>query len=66
MNNFSKIICFTILASLASAAFAQHVPNSEKQWAWLYFKRPDGINPVISPDTCSTFYCPMKQTVLRW
>ena len=66
MNNFSKIIIFTILACLSSAAFAQHVPNSEKQWAWLDFKRPDGINPVISPDTCSTFYCPMKQTVLRW
>ena len=51
MNNFSKIICFTILACLSSAAIAQHVPNSEKQWAWLDFKRPDGINPVISPDT---------------
>ena len=27
------------------------VPNEQKQWAWLGFERPEGANPVISPNT---------------
>ena len=66
MNSISKIVIMTALACLSSVSLAQHVPNSQKKWAWLDFKRPMGVNPVISPDTNSVFFCPMKQKVMRW
>ncbi|OJV32757.1 MAG: hypothetical protein BGO29_01320 [Bacteroidales bacterium 36-12] len=30
------------------------------------FIRPAGVNPVISPDTSSVFFCPMNQMDVRW
>ncbi|MDL2257356.1 glycoside hydrolase family 130 protein [Bacteroidales bacterium OttesenSCG-928-I14] len=30
------------------------------------FVRPEGVNPVLSPDTSSVFFCPMNQTDVRW
>ena len=50
----------------AAQASAQHTPNSEKTWAWLDFVRPEGVNPVISPDTSSVFHCPMRGKTMRW
>lgn len=66
MNRFSKLFLVAFAVLMSVSAFAQHVPNSEKKWAWLDFVRPEGVNPVISPDTNSVFFCPMKQKVMRW
>ncbi|HOK35641.1 MAG TPA: glycoside hydrolase family 130 protein [Paludibacteraceae bacterium] len=30
------------------------------------FIRPTGINPVLSPDTTSVFFCPMNQKLVHW
>ena len=30
------------------------------------FQRPEGINPIISPDTTTFFYCPMRQDSVAW
>ena len=35
-------------------------------WAWADFQRPEGINPIISPDTTTFFYCPMRQDSVAW
>ena len=35
-------------------------------WAWADFQRPEGINPIISPDTTTFFYCPMQQDSVAW
>lgn len=35
-------------------------------WALGGFVRPDGINPLIEPDPSSSFYCPMRQTEVKW
>lgn len=55
------VINFTVVATMA-----RKVPNSQKQWAWIGFERPIGINPIISPDSSSHFYCPMTKAVIPW
>ncbi len=35
-------------------------------WAWTDFSRPDGINPVISPDSTTKFLCPMLGEEIAW
>lgn len=30
------------------------------------FIRPEGVNPVLSPDASSTFFCPMNRAEVRW
>lgn len=35
-------------------------------WAWSDFQRPEGINPVISPDTTTRFYCPITKDSVGW
>ncbi|MGD8427234.1 MAG: glycoside hydrolase family 130 protein [Balneolaceae bacterium] len=57
-----KITAFTlILISCTTVGWAQ-TPN----WALGPFKRPDGVNPIITPNEESTFYCPMRDTLVHW
>ena len=35
-------------------------------WALVGFQRPEGVNPVISPDTASKFLCPMREEMVGW
>ncbi len=35
-------------------------------WAWTDFVRPEGINPIISPDSTSMFFCPMRGELVAW
>lgn len=40
--------------------------NDLPAWALGPFVRPEGKNPVISPDTTTLFYCPMRKTQVKW
>lgn len=65
---FSKILffgCIILSMMYANRAFGQQ-KNILPDWAFGPFIRPAGINPVISPNTVSTFYCPMNQDEIRW
>lgn len=35
-------------------------------WPLGQFMRPPGVNPVISPDSNSRFYCPMNKKAVDW
>lgn len=35
-------------------------------WAWTGFRRPEGVNPVISPDSTTLFNCPMQGKPVPW
>jgi len=35
-------------------------------WAWADFQRPEGINPIISPDATTRFYCPLTKDSVEW
>lgn len=37
-----------------------------KNWVMGGFERPTGINPVIAPDSSTSFYDPLSQTTIRW
>ncbi len=36
------------------------------EWAFGPFVRPPGKNPVIAPDSTSSFYCPMRKEAVDW
>ncbi len=55
-----------VCAFLSPALAGERVENASKKWAWLDFRRPAGVNPVLSPDTTSHFYCPMHRASTPW
>lgn len=58
----------TISAILSSCSKKEQVATTTEfpDWAWADFKRPDGINPIISPDSTTRFYCPMTKDSVSW
>ena len=42
------------------------IENPLPSWAFGPFKRPDGVNPVISPNPETTFMDPMSKAPLKW
>lgn len=40
--------------------------NPLPDWAFGGFVRPEGVNPIISPDGASVFNCPMKGQEVKW
>lgn len=53
---------FTLLLLACGALAAQSPPP----WALGPFLRPAGVNPVISPNRMSAFFCPMRKTDVHW
>jgi predicted GH43/DUF377 family glycosyl hydrolase len=47
-------------------ANAQQADTNLPSWALGPFVRPAGVNPIISPDTASTFFDPMHQKQWYW
>lgn len=60
------LLLAVLLPSCSVAEREGKQPNETKKWAWLNFQRPEGVNPIISPDTLSRFYCPMQQKPMGW
>jgi beta-1,2-mannosidase len=61
-----------IIAALGLSLLACSLPavgqkaNKLPDWAIGGFKRPVGVNPVISPDSTTTFFCPMNKRQVDW
>lgn len=55
------VLGLLLLQVLSSPVFAQ-----SEEWAFGPFVRPDGVNPIISPVDHSTFYCPMRDSIIPW
>lgn len=64
---FNRVCLFVILSLLlsCSGSSTKH-PSEFPDWAWTDFQRPVGINPIISPDSTTYFYCPMRQDSVAW
>ena len=41
-------------------------PAKDQNWALLPFEKADNANPVLLPDTNSTFRCPVRNTIVQW
>ena len=62
MKNFA-VFLFGVLASLGAFAQSQ---NKLPAWAMGGFLRPEGVNPIISPNPESVFNCPMRKAPVKW
>lgn len=40
--------------------------RNEDDWALTGFVKPEGMNPIIFPDSTSKFYCPMRKDSVKW
>jgi len=58
----------TVLALLLSVwnCNAQNQTNQPADWMLGGFVRPSGINPIIEPDTSTTFLDPMSGKLVHW
>lgn len=61
MKNIFALFFFCFILS-PQAGRSDGLPR----WALGAFTRPDREQPVIAPDTQSTFFCPMRQCEVRW
>ena len=60
-------IAYLLMAAAFVTSCGEKKQTSEfPDWAWADFQRPEGVNPIISPDTTAIFYCPMRQDSVAW
>ena len=60
-------IAYLLMAAALITSCGEKKQTAEfPDWAWADFQRPEGINPIISPDTTPFFYCPMRQDSIAW
>jgi predicted GH43/DUF377 family glycosyl hydrolase len=60
-----RLICLLLLSSISSWAQSGTTPKAV-DWPLGHFIRPAGINPIISPDSNSRFFCPMRMRQVDW
>ncbi|MCF0197605.1 MAG: hypothetical protein HUK03_10355, partial [Bacteroidaceae bacterium] len=58
-----KLMTFLVALLAGWQAFSQ---NPLPDWALGGFQRPQGVNPLVSPQPLSTFQCPMRGTTVKW
>lgn len=35
-------------------------------WQWKPFNKIDSVNPVLTPDPNTTFFCPIRKEIIKW
>ena len=62
MKNIFQFLLFAVLLS------CKPTPDQteEYKWALLPFTKADEVNPILLPDTNSTFHCPVRNAVVQW
>jgi predicted GH43/DUF377 family glycosyl hydrolase len=55
-----------LLASLLGAAAANPALGQAQDWMLGPFEKPKAVNPVITPNSVSTFLSPMNDSIVRW
>lgn len=40
--------------------------RQDQSWTWGPFEKPENINPIITPESNSTFFCPMRKKEIAW
>jgi predicted GH43/DUF377 family glycosyl hydrolase len=62
MRYIITLFIFSILVSCKPALDQ----SKDYRWALLPFDKADAANPVLLPDTNSTFFCPVKKANVQW
>lgn len=70
MKNLYHFLTLSLCAAMLSCAGSRQkvveTNNPLPEWAMGGFVRPEGVNPVIKPDTSSKFMDPMSDTIVGW
>lgn len=66
MNTIVKIAGFVLFVFLSGCKVQHGAQLKKGQWVLGGFERPQGVNPIIEPDTSSVFYDPMLKKEIRW
>ncbi|HEY1870010.1 MAG TPA: glycoside hydrolase family 130 protein [Chitinophagaceae bacterium] len=73
MKIFDSIIRFSIFILLIVASPCCKNPSQKKiaenkndSWALVRFVKADEVNPVLIPDSTTTFFCPIRKTNIKW
>lgn len=62
----SRGVRLLILAAAFAASACAEPAATAPEWAWTGFRRPEGANPVIAPDTATRFFCPLRREWVAW
>lgn len=62
----SRGVRLLILAAAFVAPACAEQAATTPDWAWTGFRRPEGANPVIAPDTATRFFCPLRREWVAW
>ena len=65
-RKLQNIAYLLMAAALVTSCGGKKQTSEFPDWAWADFQRPEGINPIISSDTTTFFYCPMRQDSIAW
>ncbi|MDR2954420.1 MAG: glycoside hydrolase family 130 protein [Prevotella sp.] len=68
-NWFSFLLLCIVFSSCGGTTIKKETiieGNILPEWAFGGFVRPDGKNPVITPDPNVKFFCPMRQDSIGW
>ena len=61
-----KQILLTLGMALVGMSAYAGDDNKLPNWAFGGFERPEGVNPLITPNQTTTFDCPMRGTEVKW
>ena len=54
-RKLQNIVYLLMAAALVTSCGEKKQTSEFPDWAWVDFQRPEGINPIISPDTTTFF-----------
>jgi beta-1,2-mannosidase len=73
MKIFDPIIRFSIFTLLIVATLCCKNPtqkkiteNKNESWSLVPFTKEDEVNPILIPDSITTFFCPIRKTNIKW
>lgn len=61
-----RCVRLLILAAAFTASACAEQAATAPDWVWTGFRRPEGANPVIAPDTATRFFCPLRREWVAW
>ena len=64
-NSLLQCLPFLLLAACNNAAETE-TSNEKKNWEFVPFTKVDSVNPILVPDSTSTFNDPILNTQVRW
>ena len=60
------IFLLAILLSLTACNFSASSSEADSSWAFNNFIKLDSVNPILTPDSTSSFFCPIQNSNTKW